>query len=395
MVDGYILYGTADPQTGIYVSYPKFRTAYGTYISFKHGVWNGTSYEKRLKVINMPILKSHSNYGVTASVKHYMGVQSEARWGGLGNGHYTIGDGGLGTLMVETGLPTLNIIDAIWVNANPPPSSLNGPYTSYRAATRVNVLMASTDAVALDYWAAKHVLVQTARLVGYNDTHTLDPDNTNRSGTTGQAFGVWLNLTRDEIVRGGYNVTNDENRMNVFIYEAPNAGPISIVNLETTNSWAYVGWIVNVTLTIRNIGNSTESSTVNVFYDDNLLASLAVSGILPDEERSATVFWDTENVTPCSGNDYIVYTLCAIIPLTPYGNVTSYDSFADGTIVFRIMGDVNGDCEVGIDDLYAASHAFGSFPEHQRWNEYADINQDRYVGIDDIFVTASHFGERE
>ena len=218
MTNGYVLYDTRDPETGIYVSYPKFETEFGTYISFKHGIWNGTEYEKRLKVINMPVLKSHWTYGVTASLKNYMGVQSEgsAVSGGLANGHGTVGTGGMGTLMVETGLPTLNIIDAIWINANPYPSRMGGPRTYYSHATSVNVLMASTDPVALDYWAAKHVLVQAASLIGYDDTHTVDPDNTERSGLS-EAFGVWLNLTKNEIVAGGYNVTTDEDHMNVYV----------------------------------------------------------------------------------------------------------------------------------------------------------------------------------
>jgi len=217
--DGYIVYETADPETGIYVSYPKFRTQFGTCISFKNGIWNGTGYEKRLKVINMPVLKSHHCYGVTASLKHFMGVQSEGDFvsGGLANGHATVATGGMGTLMVETGLPTLNIIDSIWINANPSPSTLAGPRTPYDRATRVNVLLASTDPVALDYWAAKHVLMQAANLIGYNDTHTLDPDNTDRSGVDTEAFGVWLTLTKNEIIAGGYNVTTDENHVNVYV----------------------------------------------------------------------------------------------------------------------------------------------------------------------------------
>ncbi len=218
--DGYILYGTPDPETGMYVSYPKFQTTFGTYISFKHGIWNGTAYENRLKILNMPVLKSHSSYGVTAALKHYMGVQSEGggSQSGLGNGHAKTAWGGMGTLMVETGLPTLNIVDAIWVNANPPPSSYAGPSTPYDRATRVNVLIASTDPVALDYWAAKHVLMQTARLIGYTDVHTLDPDSSNKTGVWDEAFGVWLRRTRNEIQAAGYNVTIDENHMNVYVF---------------------------------------------------------------------------------------------------------------------------------------------------------------------------------
>jgi len=227
MRDGYILYDNPDPETGIYVSYPKFMTQFGTYISFKKGIWSGAGYEERLKVINMPVLKTHSIYGVTASLKHYMGVQSQGEGqGGLANGHSTVATGGMGTLIIETGLPTLNIIDAVWVNANPPPFSGMGPGTPYNQASRVNVLMASKDPVALDYWASKHVLMQTANLIGYTDTHTIDPDNTDRSGVSGEAFGVWLGKTENEIVDGGYPVTSDENKMNVYIKsEAPPLTP--------------------------------------------------------------------------------------------------------------------------------------------------------------------------
>ncbi len=36
--DGYVVNATKNPRTGIMVSYPKFRTKFGTYISFKYGV---------------------------------------------------------------------------------------------------------------------------------------------------------------------------------------------------------------------------------------------------------------------------------------------------------------------------------------------------------------------
>lgn len=231
MEGGYVVNDTADPGTGIRVSYPKFQTKFGTYVSFKYGIWNGTGYEKRLKIINMPVLKSHCVYGVTASVKLYMGVQSEQENGGLTNGHSTVGSGGMGTLMVQTGLPTLNIIDAIWVNANPSPSDLKGPATQYASATRVNALMASTDPVALDYWASKHVLVQAAQLIEYTtnpDTHTLNPDSNDKTGLEqgGEAFGVWLNRTRDVLFEAGYKATTDERHMNVYVHTQNTLGDV-------------------------------------------------------------------------------------------------------------------------------------------------------------------------
>ncbi len=210
--NGYVKNNTADPDSHIFVTYPKFQTIYGTNISLKYGIWNGTGYTHELKIINLPVLKSHSGFGVTACIKNYMGVQSQ----GVGNGHACIGDGGMGSLMAEFGMPTLNILDAIWVNANPAPGLNDGPYTSYLQATRINILMASTDPVALDYWAGKYVLKQTSVLIGNGDeVETMDPDTSARNGLE-EAFGVYLNNSRDELLSAGYNVTSDELEMNIY-----------------------------------------------------------------------------------------------------------------------------------------------------------------------------------
>ena len=232
MDDGYIVYDDMDAETGIYVSYPKFETDYGTKVSFKNGIWNGTGYEQKLKVINLPVLKSHSGYGVTATLKNYMGVQTQA----LANGHTTIATGSMGTLMVELGLPTLNIIDAIWINANPEGSFAEGPATTYGEATRVNILIAGLDPVALDYWSSKYILVPTSESIGYSNTDSLDPDKSDSSGLS-EAFGIWLNLTEEELLRAGYNVTSDEDNMNVYIIEE-NEG---IETPGTNRKWLTVG----------------------------------------------------------------------------------------------------------------------------------------------------------
>ncbi|MFX0078467.1 MAG: DUF362 domain-containing protein [Candidatus Hermodarchaeota archaeon] len=223
MTNGYCHNTTANLDTGVQVSYPKFQTTFGTYISFKHGIWNGASYEDHLKIINLPILKTHSNYGVTAATKHYMGVQSEGLNGGLANGHSCIGEGGMGTILAETRYPVLNILDAIHINPNPYPSIWCGPATNYDGATRVNIIMASTDPVALDYWAAKYVLMPTAEVNGHEDLRAIDPDNMERRTGLTDAFGVYLNNTKLELIRNGYTVTTNLNRMNVFITQTHSA----------------------------------------------------------------------------------------------------------------------------------------------------------------------------
>lgn len=207
--DGYIVNDTYSQPTGIQVSYPKFRTIFGTYISFKEGIWNPEtlSYDRdRLKVINVPVLKTHSDKGVTACIKHYMGVVT-AR---MTNACSKVGTGGMGAEMVETGIPTLNILDSIWIN----PIPLGGPRTSYTNAVRVNVIMASTDPIALDFWAVKHVLMQASQKMGYTDLSSMDPDLDDYP-----YFGYYLRRAMQELWNAGYQVTNDEFQMNVFVFD--------------------------------------------------------------------------------------------------------------------------------------------------------------------------------
>jgi len=212
--DGYIIAESKSPTTGAIVAYPKFRSAYGTHVSFKQGIWDPRrqSYDSdRLKLINLPVLKPHSIYGVTACIKHYMGVTSDALTRSAGaRAHDSVGTGGMGTEIAETRFPTLNLLDAIWVSLTPG----CGPRVYYDEATRVDVIAASTDPAALDYWAAKHILVQGAREKGASRADSLDPDS-------GRSFSIWLRLSMNELVAAGHRVTIDEDRMNVYVREMP------------------------------------------------------------------------------------------------------------------------------------------------------------------------------
>ncbi len=210
--DGYVLAESADPITMVLPSYPKFKTAHGTRISFKRGVWNleRKVYEGgRLKVLNTPVLKSHFIFGVTGAMKHYMGVPSDKLTSTKGyRTHPTVGKGGMGTLMAETRIPTLNIIDAIHVNCKPG----TGPKTPFGGATYAGIIAASTDPVAIDYWASKNILCKLGKEVHKTDVSLFDPDNKTRGW-----FGDWLRLAAAELNDAGHPFTYDERRITVKV----------------------------------------------------------------------------------------------------------------------------------------------------------------------------------
>jgi len=213
--DGFVVAKMAIPPTGLLPSWPKFRTPYGTMVSFKRGVWDPAKrrYEEgRLKVINTPILKSHFIFGVTGAVKSYMGVNSDKLTAARGHRtHPLVGVGGMGTLMAETRVPVLNVLDAVRVNARPG----TGPKTPFDGATPVGVLAAGTDPVALDYWASKNILCPVAKARYGVEPTAFSPDNVEKG-----SFGDWLKLSCAELNRAGYSYTFDEKRIAVRLARA-------------------------------------------------------------------------------------------------------------------------------------------------------------------------------
>jgi len=221
--DGYVRNSTWNSDTEIYVSYPKFTTEYGTYISFKEGVWdNMTGFDSdRLKVINMPVLKSHALYGVTGCIKHYMGVPQGFIVPSVNpytpHEHFSIAQGGMATLMVETRTPILNILDMIWINANPLESSTKrGPWGNYDYTSFTDIIGVSQDPVALDYWTSKNVLMATAML-NYNTYSSLDPDYGPISPGMEESFHNYLRRSKDVLIDAGLQVTMNQTEMNVFV----------------------------------------------------------------------------------------------------------------------------------------------------------------------------------
>ncbi len=220
------------------MTYAKFTTSYGTRISTRLGVWNGTSYEPdRLKFINLPVLKSHSFAGVSASVKHYIGFLSYATIGANAMHNQAMTQGLLGVDFGKARFPDLNIIDATWVSAE----ITTGPEAPYNKCTRLNTLVASKDPIAADYYAGRYVLRPASWWSGHPSLHNygrMDPDNLNTenpgnghpysdstpcNGFPYNAFHQMLVSSRDQMLRYGHQVTMDSSEITVHHFRFPTA----------------------------------------------------------------------------------------------------------------------------------------------------------------------------
>lgn len=203
--DGFVV-AEGPGATGITVSYPKFATDYGTMVSFKEGIWDGAAYDSdKLKVINMPVLKAHATYHVTASVKNYMGVPSDKLSRATGRPHNSVASGGMGELMASTRMPALNVVDMIYI------SPMQGPNASYGNAVEYGAVAASADPFALDFWCAKHVLIPEAEKLGGRNLGMMDPE-----ADTPGSFGYWMNLSLEQVRKAGFPATMNEAELRVF-----------------------------------------------------------------------------------------------------------------------------------------------------------------------------------
>jgi hypothetical protein len=187
------------------VSYPCFTTAGDHRVELREGLWEGDGFADRVKLINMPVLKTHDGCGITACLKNFYGV--------LSMGHpprdYHYGEAGKiwGEMIARVRAPVLNVLDCIWISL--------GHHCGYPAShtSRLDRLMAGVDPVALDYWASKYIFYPVS---GDPNDHPDHPE-----GYTDSHLDMHLNQARDVInEHGGIRgqpVTRDEVEMRLFV----------------------------------------------------------------------------------------------------------------------------------------------------------------------------------
>jgi hypothetical protein len=163
---------------------------------------------------------------------------------------------------------------------------------------------------------------------------------------------------------------------------------IAIIDLYAYPTAVYQGQKTNITVTARNEGNLTETFSIKIYYDNTLITTINVTDLLPNENTTRTITWNTNGVS--FGN----HTIKAEAPPVPYELDTADNILIDETIKIKIPGDVNGDDIVDILDALLASSAFGTFPRHPNWNPDVDLNGDGLIDIYDIIILSANFGKR-
>lgn len=161
---------------------------------------------------------------------------------------------------------------------------------------------------------------------------------------------------------------------------------IEVVNVSISTNESYVGRVVNVTVVAKNDGDVAENFTINICRNDTLFGTFDVINLPPGDDTTIIYGWNTSGVT--AGSSYTIKANASIIPYE--ANITN-NVFVDGEVKIKIIGDINGDNIVDINDLIAWDMAWGSRDGEANWNPQADINGDGVVDNNDGMLIVQNY----
>ena len=101
---------------------------------------------------------------------------------------------------------------------------------------------------------------------------------------------------------------------------------IAVLTVSPSKTLVYTGEIINIYVVVKNEGSYIESFNATAFYDSNVVGTLFVNSLHPDDEKLLVFYWNTRNVT--EGN----YTLSAEANVVPGEANIDNNRFVDGVV---------------------------------------------------------------
>jgi hypothetical protein len=171
---------------------------------------------------------------------------------------------------------------------------------------------------------------------------------------------------------------------------------VAVTKVETYKTAAYaggtnyVGWLVPINVTVGNLGSTSETFDVKVYYDANLIDTKTVTALAAGSQMTLAFVWNTTTVPPSRSHNY---TISAQIPALPQETNVTNNQLTDGTVKVKLMGDVDGSGTVDMMDLIIILRAFGARPGHPRWDPNSDLEQNNRIDLTDIMRVLLNLGK--
>jgi len=217
--------------------------------------------------------------------------------------------------------------------------------------------------------------------------------------TTGVSKGDYTISAKASAVPDETDTTDNTKAADNMITILTLGHDVAIKEVAPSKTVVGQGYSLSITVTTKNYGSFTETFNVSVFYDETAITlpdgKNYTTTTLPSGNSTTLAFaWNTTGVA--KGN----YTITAHAEPVIGETDTTDNTRTDGWVVVAMVGDITGldgypDGKVDMRDIYLVAKAFGSYPDHPRWNPNADINDDGKVDMRDIYVVARNFGKTD
>ncbi len=156
--------------------------------------------------------------------------------------------------------------------------------------------------------------------------------------------------------------------------------------VDVTPNKTVVGSSMNISVTVENQGDFTETFNVTV-YANTTVAGTRTNFILTSG-NSATITFEWITI----GVPYGEYLLSAFAHPLPDETDTDDNTCEDGWITITIRGDNDGDGDVDYDDLINFAGAYGTKIGDLGYKPNCDVDNDGDVDYDDFIIFAWHYG---
>lgn len=163
---------------------------------------------------------------------------------------------------------------------------------------------------------------------------------------------------------------------------------VAVLGVQPLSVSVYRGSVVNVTVTVRNVGLNAESFDVTTFYNDTVLDVRGFSGLAVGATVVFNCTWDTGGLAVGS---YVFRAEADVVPGEYI--VVNNVAFGPSDVVVKILGDIDGDRVVGGLDLALFHLAYGSQFGDVSWDADCDLNSDGVVDVVDVFILGDNFGK--
>jgi parallel beta-helix repeat protein len=164
------------------------------------------------------------------------------------------------------------------------------------------------------------------------------------------------------------------------------AHDIGIPNVITAKTIIGQGYTSSIDLKILNYGMYDENFIV-ITYANTFVITTQTITLTRRNSTTITFIWNTSGFA--LGN----YTISAYAWPVPGETDTTDNNMTGGMVLVTLVGDVNGDRKVRVDDILAVATAFGSNWGEPKYSPNLDINDDRKIRVDDVLAAAQHFGQ--